>query len=135
MKKVTSIFAALFFLMLATDSLAQIKESVNYNQIDLKRLKKRVITELRADGLMGHKSGEIHLALRTAETVLNGKMLDKVLHDKYTILSEEFGIGRGSYRTIYITSKCTAAGDFFNDSFKGKMEGRMRLQQINSSSE
>lgn len=133
MKKVTSIFTVLFLLMLSTDGLAQDKAEVNFNLIDLNKLKNSIVSELRNDGLVDLKNEEIHLELRTSETVLNGERLNKVLHDKYTILSEEFGIGRGSYCRIYITRKCTAVGNFFEDSFDGKMKGRLNLQEVNPS--
>ena len=134
MKKVTSILAVLMLLVLATEGMAQTKE-VDFNSVDLKKLRKKVIVQLQNDGLLNNRKEKIHLELRTNTTVLNGEELDERLHAKYSRLADEFEIGRGSFRTIYITHQCTAVGDFHDGSFKGKMEGRMRIQEVYPSAE
>lgn len=129
MKKASFILPILLLLCVQFNY-AQKKETTNFRDIDLKELKKIFVDELMADGLIERKKDDIHLSLQSERTLLNNKVLKEEFHEKYGNLAEKFNIERGSYRVIYITRKCTAVGDFLEDSFSGRVEGTFSLNDL-----
>ncbi len=108
----------------------QKNEPSNFQNIDLKELRKAFVNQLMEDGLIDRRKDDIHLALRTETTLLNDKILAKEFHEKYGNLAEKFDIQRGSYRVIYITRQCIAVGDFLEDSFSGRIDGKFSLNDL-----
>lgn len=125
-----SILVPVLIILVSHVSVAQNKDRSNFKDIDLKELRKVVLKELMNDGLISSKKESVHLSLRSQKTVLNGEELTDQLHQKYGNLAAQFKITRGSYRTVYITNQCTAVGDFYEDSFDGKVKGKMRLAEV-----
>lgn len=131
MKSINKIFAVLTFtVLMANAAVAQENQTKNFRNVDLKELKKAFVNQLFEDGLIERKKEDIHLEFRTETTLLNDEVLDDKLHKKYGDLAAQFDIDRGSYRIVYITRQCIAVGDFYKDSFSGKMQGKMNLGEL-----
>ncbi|WP_436515499.1 hypothetical protein [Ekhidna sp. To15] len=128
--RIKSILVFSFFILIANATKAQESGTKDFKNIDLKELRKAFVNQLLDDGLIKRKKDDIHLALRSEMTLLNEQVLDKELHEKYGNLAAQFDIKRGSYRVIYITHQCTAVGDFLDDSFSGKIQGKMNLNEL-----
>ncbi|MEO9483759.1 MAG: hypothetical protein ABJG47_09955 [Ekhidna sp.] len=121
---------SIVFMLLSQVAFSQKNDVPNFKDIDLKKMRKTIIEELLKDDLIKNKKEEIQLALRTSETLLNGKVLDDELHVRYGNIVAQFEVGRGSYRIIIINRQCTAVGDFHEDSFNGKAQGKLSLKDV-----
>ena len=131
MKSITKTIAALAFILLMTNAaFAQENKTKNFKSIDLKELKKVFVDQLLADGLIEKKKEDVHLAFRSETTLLNDEELDEDFHKKYGDLAAKFNIDRGSYRIVYITRQCIAVGDFYKNSFSGRMQGKMDMDEL-----
>ncbi|WP_462251539.1 hypothetical protein [Ekhidna sp.] len=131
MKSTLKSIAAITLTVLSVNfATAQKNDEVSFNNIDLKEVRKTFVNELLNDGLIERKKDDIHLELRSNTTVLNDITLTESYHQKYGDLAMQFKIDRGSYRVIYITKQCTAVGDLLDNSFSGKMHGKMSLDEL-----
>ncbi|WP_421764578.1 hypothetical protein [Ekhidna sp.] len=128
--RIKSIIVLVFIILMTNGLNAQETDTKDFENVDLKKLRKTFVNQLLDDGLIKGKKEDIHLALRSEMTLLNEKALDVELHKKYGNLAATFNIQRGSYRVVYITRHCTAIGDFFDDSFSGKIQGKMSLNEL-----
>jgi len=99
-----------------------------FSAINLKELKRTVLNQMMKDDLIDSKKSKVYLFLREEGFTLNNQKFSSALNEKYTKLLAPFDIGTGPNRTILLTEDCTAVGDFTEGNFRGKMEGRLRIE-------
>ncbi len=133
MKSVLKSVFVVALLSVTSIAFSQTGEKKKFNHIELKELRKTVINQLIKDDLIEKRNDKVYLSLRDSKTLLNGEVLDTKLHNKYETLLKSFDIGRGAYRGIYLDNKCTAVGDFYKDSIRGKVKGRFNTKEFKSS--
>ena len=102
--------------------------SGRFSAINLDELRRTVLNQLIKDDLINSKKAKVYLFLKEDGITFNDQKLDKELNAKYTRLLAPYEIGTGPDRTIFLSKDCTAVGDFKEDAFHGKMQGRLRIE-------
>ncbi len=99
-----------------------------FSGINLKELRRTVLTQMLKDGLIKNKRETVYLFLRADGITFNDQKLSSELDSKYQQLLSPFNIGTGPHRTLLFNDECTAVGDFTENRFHGKMQGRLRTE-------
>ena len=102
--------------------------SGRFSSINLNELRKTVLNQMMKDELIDNKRARVYLFLTEEGITFNDQKLSKELNAKYTQLLAPFEIGTGPDRTVFLSKDCTAVGDFKEDAFHGKMQGRLRIE-------
>lgn len=100
-----------------------------FTHVNLKKLRKDVLNELLKDNLIPNRRSQIFLFLKEDGIEVNRLKLSKDLDNKYTSVLAAHELGRGPNRLVLINPDCIAVGDFWDESFSGKSEGRLSLQE------
>ena len=102
--------------------------SSRFSAINLNELRKTVLDQLIKDNLINSKKTKVYLFLKEDGITLNDHRLSEELNTKYALLLAPYEIGTGPDRTVFLSKDCTAVGDFKEDAFHGKMQGRLRIE-------
>ncbi|MEM1357186.1 MAG: hypothetical protein AAGF89_03265 [Bacteroidota bacterium] len=99
----------------------------DFSEIPLAKLRRVLRKNLLRDGLISSKKDTVKLHLAPNTIYLNGEELmpDKVLI--YRKIAQDFQLGEGPKRYVYITPKGIAVGDFGPTSFRGSSLGSYSL--------
>ena len=127
MKMVKYCYAALA-IMMSLSCLSQQASNSRFSEINLKELRRTVLSNLKEDNLIESKKEEVYLFLKEDGVYLNATKFNSDRTEKYMNLLAPYQIGTGPDRTVFISKDCTAVGDFTENEFHGKMEGRLRLE-------
>ncbi len=106
-----------------------------FTHVDLQKLRKVVLNQLLKDDLIQNKKTEVFLFLKEDEIKLNRLKLPAALESRYTALLDDYNLGKGPNRMILISRDCTAVGDFWDESFSGKSNGRLSLPETRKAME
>ncbi|MEM9257996.1 MAG: hypothetical protein AAGA62_00030 [Bacteroidota bacterium] len=99
----------------------------DFSEIPLAKLRRILRKNLLRDGLITSRKDTVKLHLAPNTIYLNGEELmpDKVL--TYRKIAQDFQLGTGPTRYVYITPKGIAVGDFGPTSFRGSSLGSYSL--------
>lgn len=100
-----------------------------FASLDLLKLRKDIFHELLQDDLISKKKSQVFVFLQEEGIKVNQVKLSEELDRKYTKILASYDLGRGPNRLIVINPEGIAAGDFWDDSFSGKSEGRLSLPE------
>jgi len=91
---------------------------------EMRRLKKSLFKNLFDDALIINRWKEVQIELPGNEIIVNGKVLDKQLFKKYSLLTKK--VGWGPDRKIKFDDEYIKLGDFTATGFKGSGFGMFR---------
>lgn len=101
-----------------------------FTHVDLQKLRKAVLHELLKDDLIANRKSQVFLFLGEEGIKLNRENLSDKLDKKYNVMLADYNLGKGPNRLILINPDGVAVGDFWDESFSGKSEGRLSLPEI-----
>ena len=101
-----------------------------FTHVNLQKLRKELLKELMNDELISNKKSQVFFFLKEERFKLNHQKLSAELIEKYNAMLADYKLGKGPNRLILINPDGVAVGDFWDESFSGKSEGRLSLPEI-----
>lgn len=101
-------------------------------QGDIKKLKQELLRNLLMDDLLSAEKEENRIWFPKEGIAINKTLIPSKLRKKYIRLLESYNIKRCKDRLIQLTEAYIAVGDIRDNSFHGRMNGSIDLDELNS---